>query len=111
MKKLLVSKNFGICLRAPQRNVFFWFEDGVAQARWLNDFAQRRVNSKNIEIKWVGNLEDLVCSNCEFSRSIHREFFEMQENLHEMEDGCVDEKGLPDFYRFLQIQSDTLLPI
>ena len=95
------NQHFGICLQQGKKKKFFWFRTEAEQQETIQALQTIDGSAQSSRIEWAGHFDDLVYTNCDFSRNLHKKFFQLPFEVHEVEDGKVSEESRIDFYKFL----------
>lgn len=101
MEQKKIMNKFGACLSRGRRKEFFWFADESQREKWRAGLDAETGAGGELEIRWVGHFDELVQSGCDFSRELHKRFFQIPESAGEFEDGKVSESCEAVFYNFL----------
>jgi len=95
------DQHFGICLQQGTNRKFLWFRTEAEQQETIQALQTNDGSAQSSRIEWAGHFDDLVYTNCEFSRNLHKKFFQLPCEVQDVENGYVSEKSRFDFYKFL----------
>lgn len=103
MKNKLSKNLFGICIRNKKNKILIWFKTKVAQQKKIAQLLIDKQFGPETRIEWEGHFDDLVHTTSEFSRKLHRRFFQIQQEEYEIEDGWISSESIDDFCKFVSI--------